>query len=36
MKDVNAWHYYQYLVTCPNAEEKKKKKERHFSVMAAP
>lgn len=33
---MNAWHYYQYLATCPNAEEKKqKKKERHSSVMAA-
>lgn len=29
MKDVNAWHYRRY------AEEKKKRKERQFSVMAA-
>lgn len=29
MKDVNAWHYHRY------AEEKKQKKERHSSVMAA-
>lgn len=28
MKDVNAWHYHQYLAkvgTCPNAEEKENK-----------